>query len=291
MRKKIVIFTGAGISKESGIPTFRDEEDGLWNNVPVNLVCTPVGLTQNPELVHEFYNELREEMLKKEPNSAHLDCVELEKYYDVTVVTQNVDNLHEKAGSSKVIKIHGDLTKVRAMDNPNLIWECTEPTTPDTEIEGHKIRPHIVFFYEKLVDFDRARKVVKEADIMIVVGTSLQVFPAASLLEDVQYGNPIFYVDQNPGTVPDLCVGDVTEIKKPATQGMKDVLGKLIHYVEKEDGGILYPMDQFKTACETYLSVTEDGTGYYSDGVVVFDDKEVDSCLDETYSHVMWYAK
>lgn len=234
MKKKLVIFTGAGISKESGIPTFRDDPDGLWNNVSVTLVCTPQGLSENPYVVHEFYNELREEMLKKEPNSAHKICVDLEKYFDVTVVTQNVDDLHERAGSGKVIKIHGDLTKVRSMTDPKIIFDAPLKTTPEMEIQGHKIRPHIVFFYETPVSWDKASEAVREADIMIVVGTSLQVYPAASLLNDLAYGNPIYYIDPNPGRVPELCVCDVVEIREPATVGMRKVMNLLVQEENEE---------------------------------------------------------
>lgn len=291
MKKKLVIFTGAGISKESGIPTFRDE-GGLWKTVPMELVCTPEGLRKNPEAVHEFYNELRDEMLTKEPNSAHYDCVELEKYFDVTVVTQNVDNLHEKAGSSNVIKIHGDLTKVRSTGNSNLVWTHLGHTDPEMKIEGHRIRPHIVFFYEDLLDFPKAKKACREADLMIVVGTSLQVFPAASLLEEVQYGNKIYYVDPNPGTVPELCVSDVEIIKDTATKGMKKVMHKILSYVKDERGGQLMTLEEFNEAKRMWLSVTDDGSGYYSDGVVVFDDMEVASSVpDERCTHVIWFGK
>lgn len=291
MKKNLVIFTGAGISKESGIPTFRDS-DGLWNNVPVSLVCTPQGLAENPELVHEFYNELKAEMLTKEPNSAHLDCAWLEKYFNVTIVTQNVDNLHEKAGSTNIIKLHGDLTKVRSTGNPTKIWTYLEPTTPDTKIEGDRVRPHIVFFYEDVLDFGKAKKAMRHADLCIVVGTSLQVYPAASLIEFVPYGNPIYYVDPKPGEVPELCVADVVKIEKPATEGMKEVLHKILNFVEDEKYGELMTLEEFNTARKTWLSVTDDGDGYYSDGTVIFYDMEVSECIpDERCTHVMWYNK
>lgn len=291
MKKKLVIFTGAGISKESGIPTFRDGADGLWNNVPVELVCTPRGLAERPDIVHEFYNELRDEMLTKEPNSAHYDCVELEKYFDVTVVTQNVDNLHEKAGSNRVIKIHGDLTKVRSTGNSKKVWTYLGHTDPDMKIEGHRVRPHIVFFYEDLLDWNEARKACREADMMIVVGTSLQVYPAASLLNDVQFGNTIYYIDPNPGQVPELCVSDVVEIKKTATEGMKEVMHKILTYVEDEkDWGTLMTLEEYEEAKKTWIST--DDSVYYSDGIVVFNDMEVDSSTpDDRCTHVMWYGK
>ena len=292
MKKKLVIFTGAGISKESGIPTFRDEAEGLWNNVPVELVCTPQGLAERPDIVHEFYNEMRDEMLTKQPNSAHYDCVKLEKYFDVTVITQNVDNLHEKAGSSKVIKIHGDLTKVRATGNSKKVWTHLGHTDPDMKIEGFHIRPHIVFFYEQLLDWDEAVRAVREADLMIIVGTSLQVYPAADLPNHLSYDNPIYYIDPNPGRVPELCVGDVVEIRKPATEGMKDVIHKILKFVKDEKYGHLMTLEEFNKAKKTWLSVIDDGSGYYSDGTVVFDDMEVtESDPDDRCTHVMWYGK
>lgn len=219
--KRIVFLTGAGISKESGIPTFREAGDGLWENYNVDEVATSKAIKSNPELVYKFINELRNKYKDCKPNSAHKDIAELEKEYEIVVITQNIDNLHEQAGSTNVIHLHGDLSKVRAVDKYNLLFDYTEDITPSTEIEGHKVRPHIVLFDEYVPNIEIAKKELHNADICVVIGTSFNVYPAANLVMYVPYGNPIYYIDPNPAYTPDY--PDIKVIKATATEGMKEL--------------------------------------------------------------------
>ena len=185
--KKIVVFTGAGVSADSGLATFRDS-DGLWANYRIEDVCTPEALRDNRAQVVDFYNMRRREMLGKEPNAGHRAIAGLEKCFDVEVITQNVDNLHERAGSSRVTHLHGELTKLRSSRDPELIvpidgWEQRlDATAPD----GSLLRPYIVFFGEAVPMFERAAEIAGTADLMVVVGTSLAVYPAASLVRYVR---------------------------------------------------------------------------------------------------------
>lgn len=221
MKKPVlVVSTGAGISAESGIKTFRDA-DGLWENYPVMQVASADGFRRDPELVHKFYNQRRRDLLKAVPNGAHKALVELEKDYDVYVITQNVDDLHERAGSSKITHLHGELTKVRAVDDESKVFKIgyEERTTPETIIEGHKVRPHIVFFQEAVPMFETAADIASQADIFVIIGTSLVVYPAAGLLNYVRRGVPVYYIDPRPSRVPD----GVTVIRKPATTGMAEL--------------------------------------------------------------------
>lgn len=221
MKKKIVFLTGAGVSAESGIPTFRGTVDGLWENHKVEEVATAKALRDNPELVYKFMNEFRNKYKDCKPNSAHKAIAELEKDYDVVVITQNVDNLHEQAGSTNVIHLHGDLSKVRAVDNENLLFDYTEDITPETRINGHIVRPHIVLFGEAVPNIESASKVLCDADICIVIGTSFNVYPAAGLVQYVPYGNPIYYIDPNPVHVTGY--PDIKVIKNTATSGMEEL--------------------------------------------------------------------
>ncbi|MCC8115187.1 MAG: NAD-dependent deacylase [Bacteroidales bacterium] len=204
MKKKLVISTGAGMSVESGISTFRDA-GGLWENYPVMDVCSADGFARNPSLVHKFYNERRHQLVSVEPNAGHRALVDLEKDYDVYVITQNVDDLHERAGSKNVLHLHGELMKVRAIDDDSKVYQL-EPgeldTTPDTVIDGHHVRPHIVFFQEAVPNFEPATQIAHEADIFVIIGTSLVVYPAAALLQYVKPGTPIYYIDPKPAAVP-----------------------------------------------------------------------------------------
>lgn len=216
--KKLVISTGAGISAESGIRTFRDA-DGLWENYPVMDVASADGFRRDPALVHQFYNERRHQLLAAEPNAAHRGLVELERLFEVYVITQNVDDLHERAGSSHVLHLHGELMKVRALDDDSLTWRLRPDaldTTPDTVIDGHRVRPHIVFFQEAVPMFEPATELAAEADIFVIIGTSLVVYPAAALLHYVRRGVPVYYIDPNPAAVPE----GVRVIKAPATEGV-----------------------------------------------------------------------
>lgn len=226
--KRLVVFTGAGVSADSGIATFRDS-DGLWANYRIEEVCTPEALARNRAKVIEFYNLRRRETLSKEPNETHRAIAELEKYFDVQVVTQNVDNLHERAGSTRVTHLHGELTKLRSSVNPDLIYSIEGWEQPlDARAEdGSYLRPHIVFFGEAVPMFDRATRIVAKADILVVVGTSLAVYPAASLVHYVDRNVPIYLVD--PGQ-PDvrLIRNPLTHIRERAAVGMPELLEKLI---------------------------------------------------------------
>lgn len=226
---KIVVFTGAGVSADSGISTFRDS-DGLWANYRIEDVCTPEALVRNRAQVIEFYNIRRRELFSVEPNAAHRAIAELEQHFDVEVVTQNVDNLHERAGSTRVTHLHGELMKLRSERNPELIvpiegWEQTLDARAD---DGALLRPHIVFFGESVPMFDAATRIAAEADVMIVVGTSLAVYPAASLVRYARAGVPVYVVD--PGN-PDVAMirNPLTHIKARAAEGMPALAEKLIN--------------------------------------------------------------
>lgn len=225
--KKLVISTGAGISAESGIKTFRDA-DGLWENYPVMEVASHTGFLRNPELIHKFYNERRAQLVNAKPNAAHYGLVELEKYFDVQVITQNVDDLHERAGSSKVLHLHGELMKMQSLKNENHVYtldrDHLETSTATRDQYGDPVRPFIVFFEEAVPNFTPAMKLVQDADIFVVIGTSLVVYPAASLINCVRPGKPIFYIDPNPARVD---LDNVTVIKKPATEGVKELIETL----------------------------------------------------------------
>lgn len=226
---KIVVFTGAGVSADSGLSTFRDA-DGLWANYRIEDVCTPEALVRNRALVIEFYNKRRKELLSTKPNPAHYAIAELEKHFDVQVVTQNVDDLHERAGSTRVTHLHGELMKLRSERNSELIvpiegWE--QPLDARAE-DGALLRPHIVFFGESVPMFDAATHIAAAADLMIVVGTSLAVYPAAMLVRYAKSGVPIYVVD--PGN-PDTSIirnNPLTHIKAQAAEGMPELAEKLV---------------------------------------------------------------
>ena len=226
--KRLVVFTGAGVSADSGIATFRDS-DGLWANYRIEEVCTPEALERNRTKVVEFYNLRRRETLSKEPNAAHRAIAELEKYFDVEVVTQNVDNLHERAGSTRVTHLHGELTKLRSTANPDLIYpiEGWEQDLDARAEDGSYLRPHIVFFGEAVPMFDRATRIVEKADRLVVVGTSLAVYPAALLVHYARRGVPIYLVD--PGQ-PDVAMirNPLTHIRERAAIGMPQLLETLV---------------------------------------------------------------
>lgn len=226
--KKLVVSTGAGVSAESGISTFRDA-GGLWENYPVMQVASAEGFRRDPELVHEFYNARRRDLLKAVPNAAHKALAELEKDYDVYIITQNVDDLHERAGSTHVLHLHGELMKMRSVTNPDYIEPLSIEhleTTPATRgRNGDRMRPHIVFFNEPVPNIDKAIRLAQEADIFVVIGTSLVVYPAAGLINCVRPGTPIYYIDPNPADVSGI--PDVTVIREPATKGMEILARKL----------------------------------------------------------------
>ena len=232
--KKIVVFTGAGVSADSGIATFRDS-DGLWAQYRIEDVCTPEALQRNRALVVEFYNKRRRELFERKPNAGHYAIAELEKHFDVEVITQNVDNLHEQAGSSSVLHLHGELMKLRSSRNPELIvpidgWEQPlDATAPD----GSLLRPHIVFFGESVPMIEPATALVEKADLLIVVGTSLAVYPAASLVHYARPEVPIILVD--PGK-PDtrLIRNPLTHIQARSAEGLPRLVEELIREKNKE---------------------------------------------------------
>lgn len=231
MKKKLVILTGAGISAESGIPTFRNAVDSLWENYSVEDVCVAGCLKKDPETVHEFYNMLRKKYGQCKPNAAHYALAELEKDYDVTIVTQNVDDLHERAGSTHIIHLHGELMKCRDTGNTRFIYDIPEDengernTYPGMEIDGRKVRPHVVMFGEDVPNLELAASYVKNADICVVIGTSFNVYPAAGLVQHVPYGNPIYYIDPSPASTP--MYPDIQVIKAVATKGVEELISKL----------------------------------------------------------------
>lgn len=232
MKKKLVISTGAGMSAESGINTFRDA-GGMWEKYDVMEVASHEGFLRNPALIHEFYNARRRELVNARPNAGHLGLVDLEKEFDVYIITQNVDDLHERAGSKHVLHLHGELNKVRALDDETKVWTLhpTDPyfqTTTETVIEGHKVRPHIVFFQEAVPNITPAVELAQEADIFVVIGTSLNVYPAAGLLQCVRPGTPVYYIDPNPAAVP----ANVHVIPLPATRGVARLADILLHPAE-----------------------------------------------------------
>lgn len=223
--KKIVVLTGAGMSVESGLKTFRDA-DGLWEEYPVAQVATHEGWLADPTLVTNFYNMLRKKCWNVKPNEGHRLVAELEKVYDVTVVTQNVDNLHEQAGSKKVIHLHGELMKVcssRDVDDPRYIQQLTPENCeiePGTKAgDGSLLRPYIVFFGEAVPNITIAAEECQEADIFIIIGTSLNVYPAAGLIHYVRPGVPVYLIDPKPINAGN----NVTQIAKGASEGMREL--------------------------------------------------------------------
>lgn len=227
-KQKIVVLTGAGMSAESGLKTFRDE-NGLWEGHDVMQVASPQGFTQNPELVLEFYNQRRRQLLDVSPNKGHLALAELEQGFDVSIVTQNVDNLHEKAGSSHVVHLHGELFKVRSTVNENhvLDWE-KDLILGDTDDNGHQLRPHIVWFGEMVPMLETAAQITQQAQILIIVGTSMQVYPAASLIHYASDETPIYFVDPKPN-IRSTDFNNLTVIPKTAAEGVPELVEQLFN--------------------------------------------------------------
>lgn len=219
--KKIVVLSGAGMSAESGISTFRDS-NGLWENHDIMEVASWQGWQKNPQLVLDFYNLRRRQLKEVQPNAAHIYLKELEQKYEVVIITQNVDDLHERAGSSKVIHLHGELLKVRSVLDEHLILEWTEDLHwGDLAEDGGQLRPHIVWFGEMVPMMETAINEVMEADVLLVIGTSLQVYPAASLVDFVPVGRPIYVIDPQSVAMPNL--SNVQLIQKKATEGILDL--------------------------------------------------------------------
>lgn len=227
MKKRIVVLTGAGVSAESGITTFRDS-DGLWEGYEVMEVASPEGFRKNPLLVLDFYNQRRRQLLQVSPNKAHQALVTLEGHFDVSIITQNVDDLHERAGSSKVVHLHGELLKVRSTRNKNLILDWTSDLNlGDTCAEGYQLRPHIVWFGEEVPDLPNAIRLTSRADILIIIGTSMQVYPAASLIDYVSPETPIYFIDPKPA-LRSTGFPNLTILAKTAVAGVPDLVAKLV---------------------------------------------------------------
>lgn len=218
--KKIVVFTGAGISAESGLKTFRDS-DGLWEGYRVEDVATPGAWRKDPERVLRFYNERRANVKGAEPNEAHKVIAELQQHFDVEVITQNIDDLHERAGSQKILHLHGEIFKMRSASNETLIYPIDgDIQLGDLAEDGAQLRPHIVWFEEPVPMMEQAIMMIQDADYFVIVGTSLVVYPAASLLHYLPPFMPVYVVDKK---IPDISRKLLTRIEKPATEGMQEL--------------------------------------------------------------------
>ena len=226
MKKRIIVLTGAGISAESGIQTFRDS-DGLWENHHIEDVATPEAFERNPQLVLNFYNQRRHAVLKAKPNEAHEALAKLEEKFDVQIITQNIDDLHERAGSKNVMHLHGEITKCRTIAPfPKFYAYNNDLKVGDKGNDGYQLRPHIVWFGEAVPMMQTAMNLVSAADIFLIVGTSLVVYPAASLVNYVPYNIPIYVVDKKLPALPKL--PKLTAIEQPATVGMKALMKILL---------------------------------------------------------------
>jgi len=225
MKKKLVVLSGAGISQESGLKTFRDM-DGLWENYNVEDVASIDGWRSNPALVMDFYNQRRKQLYDVEPNAAHYGIADLGKWFDVTVITQNVDDLHERAGNTKIIHLHGELKKVRSTIDPDLIYTLDgwELKMGDRCEQGSQLRPHIVWFGEAVPAIYDAIPIVENADIVVVIGTSLAVYPAAGLVHYAKPDAPVFVIDPNR---PETALRNVVYIDEKASVGVEILIQKL----------------------------------------------------------------
>lgn len=226
--KKIVVLTGAGMSAESGISTFRDS-GGLWEQYRIEDVATPEGWAQNPGLVLEFYNARRKQLLEVVPNAGHRGLAELEKDFTIEIITQNVDNLHERAGSTNIVHLHGELMKVRSERFEKLVYELSpdrmEIKLGDKCEKGFQLRPHIVWFGEAVPLIEKAQRIAEQADIFVIIGTSMNVYPAAGLINYVPQSTPIYLIDPNEVKIqhnPNLTI-----IQKGASEGVRELIEKL----------------------------------------------------------------
>ena len=230
MKKKLVVLTGAGISAESGIKTFRDS-DGLWEGHNVMDVATPEGWHKNPALVLDFYNQRRRQLKEVKPNLGHEILAELEKDFEVHIITQNVDDLHERAGSTNVLHLHGELLKVRSVRNLNHILDWQEDLNfGDLDDENNQLRPHIVWFGEEVPALDQAIQITETADYFAVIGTSLQVYPAAGLIDFTSRETPLFYIDPKPIKIPNLR-NPLEIIPEVASKGVEIMRNKLLSFL------------------------------------------------------------
>lgn len=228
MKKKLVVLTGAGMSAESGIATFRDS-GGLWERYPVEQVATPEGFAADPELVLSFYNMRRRELLKTRPNDGHRVLATMEKEYEVHIITQNIDNLHEQAGSSRVLHLHGELMKARSTGDETLVYEL-DPADSDIRIgdhceKGFQLRPHIVWFGEAVPLMAEAEQITRQADIFVIIGTSMNVYPAAGLLDEVRKNVPVYLIDPKDVSTRRY---DIHHLRMGASAGVKELRRLLI---------------------------------------------------------------
>jgi NAD-dependent deacetylase len=229
MKKKLVVLSGAGISAESGLRTFRDS-DGLWEGYDVNEVATPRGWIKNPEMVLDFYNMRRKNVRDANPNAAHLGLFDLEKYFDLQIITQNIDDLHERAGSTRVLHLHGEIFKMRSELDESLIYPIHDDIhIGDMGADGGQLRPHIVWFEEPVPLISKASRFVRSADILVIIGTSLAVYPAAGLIDFASPSTPKFILDKNiPYT---QSIQNLYKIQKPATEGINELKEQLMNYI------------------------------------------------------------
>ena len=225
MIKKLVVLSGAGISAESGVKTFRDS-NGLWENHRIEDVASPEGFQRNPQMVLDFYNARRKQLQDVEPNEAHLLLAKLEEYFEVHIITQNVDDLHERGGSSRIIHLHGELKKARPIDSESeiIVWE-KDLNLGDLNSKGVQLRPHIVWFGEMVPEMDQAVKIAETADIFLVIGTSMQVYPAASLIQFIPDHCEVFVIDPN---LDQNFVAADHFLKTSATDGMRKLIEILL---------------------------------------------------------------
>ena len=227
--KRIVVLTGAGISAESGIKTFRDA-DGLWEGHDIMEVASPIGWENNPKLVLDFYNKRRAQLLEVKPNEAHQILAELQSDFDIRIITQNVDDLHERAGSKNVMHLHGELLKVKSIKDSEEIHHWTiDLNLGDLDKNGVQLRPHIVWFGEDVPMIEHAIDVIETADLLLIIGTSLQVYPAAGLLNYVNQNVPVYYIDPKPATIYDL-PNELKVLPLSAVEGMKIVKEELLNF-------------------------------------------------------------
>ena len=229
--KTLVILTGAGMSAESGISTFRDA-GGLWEKYRIEEVATPQAWATNPALVHKFYNARRKQLAEAQPNNGHKGLMELEQYFNVQIVTQNVDNLHERAGSSSVLHLHGELMKMRSSGPGREVFEVQpekiEFSIHDKCPKGYPLRPHIVWFGEEVPEIGNAARIVEKADILVIIGTSMQVYPAAGLLNYARTGIPLYLIDPNE---VEISPGRAIVIRKGASEGVKILEDELLKII------------------------------------------------------------
>lgn len=219
----MIVLTGAGMSAESGISTFRDA-GGLWDKYPLEQVATPEGFASNPQLVLDFYNVRRQQLIDVAPNRGHILLAEMENEFDVTIITQNIDNLHERAGSKNVLHLHGELMKVQSTGDPQLIYELTpkncEIKIGDVCEKGYQLRPFVVWFGEPVPMIEKATHVATQADIFVIIGTSLNVYPAAGLLDYVPHGVPVYLIDPKPVHTQRA---NIRFIPKSASDGLEEI--------------------------------------------------------------------